>query len=149
LAVAAAQRRWYQGGSSAVAASSVVLLFCANVCALHFLPLRCLSLKPQRHKDFLHRREGQTTHYGLRKILHCSATKATLMLVTCRRHVAPTRQYRLISPTFPFLPTSFLANLAVPARFNVGECRHFHRYIRKITTFPWGGKTRCAFDCNT
>jgi hypothetical protein len=26
----------------------------------------------------LRQREGQTTHYGLRKILHCAANKATL-----------------------------------------------------------------------
>jgi hypothetical protein len=48
------------------------------LCALRLLPL-ALSLKPQRHKDFLRRREGQTTHYGLRKILPCAATQATLM----------------------------------------------------------------------
>jgi hypothetical protein len=50
-----------------------------GLCALRLLPL-ALSLKPQQHKDFLLRREGQTTHYGLRKILHCAATKATLIL---------------------------------------------------------------------
>ncbi len=61
-----------------MAASSAVLFFCANLCALRFLPL-ALSLKPQRHKDFLRRREGRTTHYGLRKILRCTATKATLI----------------------------------------------------------------------
>jgi hypothetical protein len=46
-------------------------------CALRLLPL-ALFLKPQRHNDFLRRREGQTTHYGLRKILRCAASKTTL-----------------------------------------------------------------------
>ncbi len=45
---------------------------CAS-CLMH-------SLKPQQRKDFLRRREGQTTHYGLRKVLRCAATKATLIL---------------------------------------------------------------------
>ncbi len=50
------------------------------------------------------------------------------MLATCRRHVAPTRQcWLVISPTFPFF-----ANIpsCVPAQFNVGKCRHFHRYAK-------------------
>ncbi len=47
-------------------------------CALRFLPL-ALSLKPQRHKDCLRQREGQTTHYGLRMILRCAAFKTTLV----------------------------------------------------------------------
>ncbi len=82
------RRRWRQhgGGSSRVAAAwwqqaAQCWFFCANVCPLHLLPL-ALSLKPQRHKVFLRRREGQTTHYGLRKILRCTATKATLLLAT-------------------------------------------------------------------
>ncbi len=50
------------------------------LCALRLLPL-ALSLKPQRHKVFLRRREGQTMHYRLRKILHCTATKTTLISV--------------------------------------------------------------------
>jgi hypothetical protein len=50
------------------------------LCALHLLPL-VLSLKPQRHKDFLRRREGQTTHYGLCKILRCAASKTTLIMM--------------------------------------------------------------------
>jgi hypothetical protein len=50
------------------------------LCALHLLPL-ALSLKPQRHKDFLRRREGQTTHYGLHKILRCAASKTTLIVI--------------------------------------------------------------------
>jgi hypothetical protein len=49
--------------------------------ALRFLPL-ALSLKPQRHKDFLRRREGQTAHYGLRKILRC----APILLQNSRRY---------------------------------------------------------------
>jgi hypothetical protein len=48
------------------------------LCALRLLPL-VLSLKPQRHKKNLRRRKGQTTHYGLRKILHCAASKTTLL----------------------------------------------------------------------
>ncbi len=48
------------------------------LCALRLLPL-ALSLKPQRHKDFLRRREVQTMHYGLCKILRCTASKTTLM----------------------------------------------------------------------
>jgi hypothetical protein len=48
------------------------------LCALRLLSL-VLSLKPQWHKDFLRQREGQTTHYGLCKILRCAATKATLI----------------------------------------------------------------------
>jgi hypothetical protein len=47
------------------------------LCALWLLPL-ALSLKPQWHKDFLRWREGQTTHYGLRKNLRCAASKTTL-----------------------------------------------------------------------
>ena len=36
-------------------------------------------VKPQRRKDCLRRREDQTAHYGLRKVLHYTASKATLL----------------------------------------------------------------------
>jgi hypothetical protein len=38
-----------------------------------------LSKAPKYH-FFLRRREGQTAHYGLRKVLRCAASKATLMI---------------------------------------------------------------------
>jgi hypothetical protein len=56
------------------------------------------------------------------------------MLATCWQHVAPTRQCWLISPPFPFLPTSILANLAIPTHFNVKKCQHFHSYQKYCTT---------------
>ena len=40
--------------------------------------LRRHLVKPQRRKDFLRLREGQTAHYGRRKVLRCAAGKATL-----------------------------------------------------------------------
>jgi len=60
---------------------------------LSLLPLRRLQpVKPQRHKDFLRLREGQTEHYGL-QALRCVAGKATLS------HVSLTwRNRRLPSP---------------------------------------------------
>ena len=33
---------------------------------------------PQWRKDFLREREGQTAHYGLRKVLRCTVGKALL-----------------------------------------------------------------------
>ncbi len=51
-----------------------VVFLCKRMC-LAPLASCTVSKKPQRHKDFLRRREGQTTHYGLHKILCCTATK--------------------------------------------------------------------------
>ncbi len=63
-----------------------VCVFCAMCLALRLLPL-ALSLKPQWHKDYLRRREGQTMHYGLRKILCCAASKATLLILRDLLHL--------------------------------------------------------------
>ena len=38
-----------------------------------------LPVRPQWCKDFLHRREGQTMHYGLRKVLRFAASKTALI----------------------------------------------------------------------
>ncbi len=76
------------------------------LCALRLLPL-ALSLKPQPHKDFLRRREGQTTHYGLRKILHCAATKATLV-----------KNYRLVWATKLLLAATGLVFPALVLGYN-------------------------------
>ena len=40
--------------------------------------LRAGKATKERRKDFLRRREGQTAHYGLRKVLRCAARKTTL-----------------------------------------------------------------------
>jgi hypothetical protein len=40
---------------------------------------------PQWRKDFLRQREGQTAHYGLRKVLGCTVGKALLEFCTRRR----------------------------------------------------------------
>jgi hypothetical protein len=79
----AAARRQRGGYGSRVAAARWQQA--ARCCFFVLTYVPALSLKPQRHKDFLRRREGQTTHYGLCKILRCAAPKATLLgCKTCK-----------------------------------------------------------------
>jgi hypothetical protein len=48
------------------------------------------------------------------------------MSATCRTDTSMSANF----PNIPFfLRTSFLANLAVPARFNVGKCRRFYLLV--------------------
>jgi hypothetical protein len=69
------------GGEGTSSGSRADVCFFVSVprTLVSLLPLVLPPLRPQWRFLNLRRREGQTVHYGLRKILRCAATKTTLI----------------------------------------------------------------------